>query len=518
MNFLKMLETLVAPMVRWIAQQPGVKHAVQPIVSALQNVFSGSAGAAPSSPPTPPAASPIRMPTSIPQPLAKRKPDLPDIGTENSDNLPVAPDRRFRAPDISTEYGNNNSLAPIGATLRWHADEEAQRVIQMLQLHSGIVDAALRITPSTKAAFDFLWAEGTKLSSEELDEIIKQHGPGSISYEAHMARFSKVLGDTLQSDAQQSSDILFTIDDFNSDQFKGKDARGVDNQKQLSATVDLVNQTYQRYKKSASADELKRLEQMKVQSMKDGKVDIQTLSQKMSDFFGYKVKYGNPKEDPAQANELFGYWDVDADDTKLAPAQAGLLTLALLDSSLQQTAYWQERSGGGLNIFNQINQNNDHRLVIYLGADAKVNRGLAGYVQGKTPDAHYHREDAGNMYLGSDMAATGITHEFGHQVLYYLGSTVTIPEYAVESPGKPPKTAAITDPSMEGNVSDQVAELFPDYYRSDVYDTDPLQIDHRNPVSGNVVKFTDDKHGQDEKHFFEQFLVDKLYHKIFRNL
>src|SRR5262249_35561511 len=69
-------------------------------------------------------------------------------------------------------YPEKPLLLPVGKRLHWLVNPEAQKVLQMLEMTPGIIDAALRATGSPKAAFEFLLAKGVDLTSEEIELLL----------------------------------------------------------------------------------------------------------------------------------------------------------------------------------------------------------------------------------------------------------------------------------------------------------------------------------------------------------
>ncbi|MCC7209798.1 MAG: hypothetical protein IT323_21005 [Anaerolineae bacterium] len=142
-------------------------------------------GSGPSKPPTPkrpdtkPRKAPsvgggVARPTPASMPGPGRPPDVAprvtdkgrDVGTDEPFTLSLADKRAMQ--DLLAK--------PRNEELQYLVDPEAQRVLRYVRRMPGIVDAALRIAKSPKAAFEFLLADGIALADEVIARLLAAEG------------------------------------------------------------------------------------------------------------------------------------------------------------------------------------------------------------------------------------------------------------------------------------------------------------------------------------------------------
>jgi hypothetical protein len=360
-------------------------------------------------------------------------------------------------------------------------EPEALKIGQMLDHMPGIADTAIRNHATYKAAFDFLFASGTTLSEEDLHEIIDGHKLQGRNRYLSRSRAKK--------QPVPKGVVLFDIN---------KQERGI------RKTVVDVNRAFKRFANAASTREVKALYDILTANGvvdKNGKIiDIGKLAENMERVFGYQIEYGDPSK------EEYGAAGKKNNDMSPNSAQGKVMTLRLLDSSLQQTAYFQEKTKAGLEIFRTINVNAEGRqLFVYLGATEDYTH-ASNIKKGRTPSLG--RELSGDMYLGKDMKATDITHEFGHQVNWHFGLDFAQNFLKFTNLGNENLSINRAYVVGEGSQDNTHGEILADYYMTDVYASDPNRSNKYYDAGGEIIAWNTDRYplAGEVRDYFEMYL------------
>src|SRR5260370_36621948 len=74
--------------------------------------------------------------------------------------------------DVGELGTSKANLTPVNPALYLLANPESRRVLQILEHTPGIVDAALRVRPTPKEAFEYLLAYGIDLTNAEMTALM----------------------------------------------------------------------------------------------------------------------------------------------------------------------------------------------------------------------------------------------------------------------------------------------------------------------------------------------------------
>jgi RHS repeat-associated protein len=231
--------------------------------------------------------------------------------------------------------------------------------------------------------------------------------------------------------------------------------------------------------------------QRPMKAISNGRINNRILARNMSAVFGYNIIFG----------------DITGKTFNASSDTAKQLTLNLLDSNLQATAYFQEKGGAQSALANfrgNLARTYDDRTVsVYLGADDTT----GGSFQGYTPRSNTTNHD--KIFLGSNMDTAGITHEFGHQFDRHYQHDISNGGFISYAPGMLNPEQAI---QYRADCLLDAGEFIPDYFMTAVLNDQSYTGGKPFNCPGSVptVGFQNTNFGRNAQSAFDNYVTGIL--------